>query len=323
MNFIVYLHVAISPIDGGTTVQLNLAKALNDRGVPTKILSPFGNVENAICNNFASTSDVNDDTVVIYCEGIEGNPLNAKKVVRWILYGAWNSNIQKFSNDEIIYYFWPFCKLNNPINKLSFIYLNPGAYNKGLYRYRESCYIMKKGRYYSKNCTGTRIFGQLKKPTLVRSLRSIKANDSYEIEYLKSQEEYIEVFNTTKYFFCYDPACFLVTIALMCGCIVIQDPMAGYTEMEWIHTVTGFKERIKGVAYGIDNLPYAIATIHEAPAQNKQMIESSNSSIDTFIQQIKDNTYSTDKCYDFHSSPYSFQHGYFKNKIMNNNVGFY
>jgi hypothetical protein len=313
----------ISTVDGGITVQLNLAKALNDRGIPTKILSPYGNAENAICNNFATTGDINDDTIAIYCEGINGNPLNAKKVVRWILYGAWNSDIRTFSNDEIIYYFLPFCKLNKPTNILTFIYLNPSAYNIHIPRYRESCYIMKKGGYFSKNFYGARKFAQLNKNTLIRSFRNISTNIPTEIGYLKSQEEYIEFFNTTKYFFCYDPACFLIQIALMCGCVVIQDPMAGYTEMEWINTTTKFTERIKGVAYGIENLPYAIATIHEAPAQVKQMIESSNRSIDTFIQQMKDRTYSTDKCYNFDDSPYSFQHGYFKNKIMNNNVGLY
>ena len=323
MNFIIYLHARISSIDGGTTVQLNLANALNNKGVPTKILSPYGNVENAIYNNFATTDDVNDDTIAIYCEAIPGNPLNANRVVRWVLYGAWNYNIQTFSNDELIYYLWPFCKLNTPINRLTFIYLNPIAYNKGIYRYRESCFIMKKGSYYTKNFAGTRVFGKLKKPSLIRSFRSLSTNNSYEIEHLKSQEEYIEVFNTTKFFFCYDPACFLIILALMCGCVVIQDPMAGYSEMEWIHTVTGFKERIQGVAYGIENLQYAIGTISEAPEQCKGMIESSNSSIDTFIQQMKDKTYSTDKCYNFDDSPYSFQHGYFKNKIMNNNVELY
>jgi hypothetical protein len=302
---------------------LNLAKALNDRGIPTKIFSPYGNVENAISNNFATESDINDDTIVIYCEGVHGNPLNAKRVVRWLLYGAWSWDYQSFSSDDIIYYFLPFCKLNAPTNILTCIYLNPNAYNKYLPRHRESCYILKKGAYFRKNWSGRRIFGQLKTPTFIRSLRNITAKESYNIEFLKTQEEYIEVFNTTKYFFCYDPVCFLVQIALMCGCIVIQDPMAGYTEMEWINTTTKFTERIKGVAYGIENLPYAIATIHEAPAQVKQMIEYSDSSIDTFIQQMKDKTYSTDKQYDFNDSPYSFQHGYFKNKIMNNNVGLY
>ena len=323
MNFIIYLHMPISTINGGITVQLNLAKLLNDKGVPTKLLSPHGNIDNSIYNNFASTSDMNDDTVVIYCEGVNGNPLNCNKVVRWVLYGAWNSSIQTFSDDEIIYYFLPFCKLNNPINRLTFVYLNPSAYNKGVYRYRESCYIIKKGGNYTKNCNRERAFGQLKTPQLIRSLRNISKNNSYNIDSLKTQEEYIEFFNTTRIFFCYDPACFLVIMALICGCIVIQDPMAGYSEMEWIHTTTGFTERIKGLAYGVENLPYAIATIHEAAEQCKKMIESSNSSIDTFIQQMKNNTYSTGKCYNFDDSPYSFQHGYFKNKIMNNNVGLY
>ena len=137
---------------------------------------------------------------------------------------------------------------------------------------------------------------------------------------MTSFNEYIDIFNTTKYFFCYDPVCFLVVIALMCGCVVIQDPMAGYTELEYLYATLRSPDRLRGLAYGIDNLPYAIATIHEAPEQCRKLVESNNSSIDTFIQQIKSKTYSTDKCYDFENSPYSFQHDYFANKIMNNNV---
>jgi hypothetical protein len=158
---------------------------------------------------------------------------------------------------------------------------------------------------------------------MIRSIKLFKPTRSLNIDYLNSQEEYIDVFNTTRFFFCYDPACFLIIMALMCGCIVIQDPMAGYSEEEWLRTCVGSTERLKGLAYGIGNLPYAMATIHEAPEQCRQLIERNNSSIDTFIQQMKDKTYSTEKCYNFDSSPYSFQHGYFKNKVMNNHVGLY
>jgi hypothetical protein len=313
----------ISTINGGVTVQLNLAKALNDRGLSTKLLSPHGNLENPIYNNFGSADDIDQNTVVIYCEGVKGNPLNAKTVVRWILYGAWKSNVDTFSNNEIIYYFLPFCKMNKSSNLLTYLYLNANAYNWHTSRYRESCYIVKKGFNYTKNPNVNRNFGHTSNQ-LIRSLRNIQTqNSSLCIEYLKTQEEYIEVFNTTKFFYCYDPACFLIFIALMCGCIVIQDPMAGYTEEEWLRTCTGSTEKIKGLAYGVENLQYAIGTIHEAPEYCKRVIDESNKSIDTFIQQMKDKTYLIEKCYDFDSSPYSFQHGYFNNKVMNNHVGLY
>lgn len=323
MNFIIYLHMPISLTNGGITVQLNLAKSLHEKGMNTKLISPHGNVENTIYSNFGSINDINDNTFVIYCDGIKGNPLNAKNVIRWLLYGIQTEVSSTFLDTDIIYYFLPFCKQNILRNKLTFMYLNPSAYNKHLARHRESCFIVKKGFNYAKNSTNLRVFGSMKKPSLIRSLRSIQKANSLNIEYLSTQEEYIEIFNTTKYFFCYDPVCFLVILALMCGCVVIQDPMAGYSEEEWLKTSFGSSNRIKGLAYGVENLQYAIATIDEAPQQCKKLIESNNSSIDTFIQQIRDKTYSTEKCYDFDSSPYSFQHGYYKNKLMNNNVGFY
>lgn len=310
----------INLTNGGVVVQLNLAKALQNKGIPTRLVSPHGNEPNRIYNNFGTITDIDENTIVIYCEGVDGNPLQGRNVVRWILYGAPNKITSNFSDSDIICYFLPFCKLNVSKNRLTNVYLNENAYNKGYPRIRESCFTIKKGFYYTKNINNTRLFGQFRRKSLIRSMN---LNTSLYIDNLKTQEEYIEIFNTTKFFFCYDPACFLTFIALMCGCIVIQDPMAGYSEEEWLRTCTGSTERMKGLAYGIENLHYALATIHEAPEQCRKNIETLNASIDTFIQQLKDKTYSIEKCYDFDASPYSFQHGYFKNKVMNNNVGVY
>lgn len=322
MKFIVYLHLPTNHGCGGVVVQLMLARALYERGVSCKIVCPHGNTENPIYNIFGSIDDIDDDTYVIYSEGITGNPLGAKNVIRWILYGTQSNVSNTFLETDIIYYFLPFCKLNNSLNKLTCIYLNPNIYNKNIQRDIKSCFIIRKGNNYSKNHGNNRSFGLgSQKKRLVGSLRLIDNSLSLNIDYLRTHDEYIEIFNRSKLFFCYDPACFLTIIALMCGCIVIQDPMAGYSEEEWLRTCAGSTERLKGLAYGIGNLPFAIATIHEAPEQCRRLIDSVNSSIDTFIQQMKDKTYSTDKCYDFDSSSYSFQHGYFKNKVMNNHVG--
>ena len=120
----------------------------------------------------------------------------------------------------------------------------------------------------------------------------------------------IETFKKTKYFHCYDPACFLIVIALMCGCIVIQHPyVEGQTREQWEHAAYyGVVGKIKGLAYGIEDLPYAEATIHEAPEHCKKFLEFSESTVDHFVNDMESGTYNTDPCYKFNDSPYAYQH---------------
>ena len=74
------------------------------------IISPK-NIKNDIYNNFSLTKHLDDvnNTIVIYGQGIKGNPLNAKYIIRWILaplglccstdiYKTWNPN-------DLVYYF--------------------------------------------------------------------------------------------------------------------------------------------------------------------------------------------------------------------------
>jgi hypothetical protein len=65
---------------------------------------------------------------------------------------------------------------------------------------------------------------------------------------------------------------------------------------------------LNGIAYGYQNLEHAEATISKARDDCLKFKEESESSVDKFIQDMKTGNYTTEPCYRFNDSPYSFQH---------------
>jgi hypothetical protein len=114
------------------------------------------------------------------------------------------------------------------------------------------------------------------------------------------------MFNTTKYFHCYDPCCFLFIMALMCGCVVVQHPVEGYSEEEWRYTI-GIGD-LPGIAYGYDKIQKAEETIGEAYAKCVEFLNNMDKTIDRFVHEIETGTYDTKECYRFTESPYSLLH---------------
>jgi hypothetical protein len=74
--------------DGGTVVQYYVSKILEeDYGLNVRIYS-WSNIKlkNSIFNKFYENDfPIDDNCIVVYCEGTKGNPLNAKYCIRWML----------------------------------------------------------------------------------------------------------------------------------------------------------------------------------------------------------------------------------------------
>lgn len=184
---------------------------------------------------------VDDHTIVIYSEGIWGNLLHAKNVVRWFLYfnrypgdeEAYEKEALYFSYREI-FNDW---QLNPTCRILHLTSFDDTLYQQTNFGARTgNCYILHKG--------GDR-------PDLPKEF------DGPIIDHF-SERDIVRIFNETKYCYCYDTQTFYTTIAAVCGCIPIVVPEQGKTRADY----TMGDDTSYGVAYGDteDEIAYAIAT---------------------------------------------------------------
>jgi len=266
-KIIIYLHTKMSLNDGGATVQYYLADILDKCGEEVYIRNQRdNNSSNNLYNKFVNIDEIpeneQENTVVIYCEGILGNPLNAKYVVRWML-SKLGQNVSKDSyntwgKDELVYFFNSEKNMidNNVFHKcLTLFYVNPIFKNLHTKR-RGFCYTYRK--------------------MLNKIHDKIHPPKSFEITRNHSQEDYLEIFNNYEYFISYDPLTFLNIIASLCGCISVIYPLPNISKKEY-YKITGLYEYMKennvddiyGLAYGLNSeeIFYAKNTVHMAKQQ--------------------------------------------------------
>lgn len=263
-NIIIYPHGKFNLSDGGVTVQYYFAKILSERYKQSVfIINKYdNNTINPIFNEFLNidtlSDNLNETTIVIYCEGIKGNPLNAKYVIRWMLsklgqnvsfknYDTWNKQeLVYFFNSEIDFYKY------NHIKLLTIFYINP-IFNDNRHNRHGSCFTIRKSK------------------KIIDNLIFIHPEDSFEIKRGHTQDKYRKFFNKYEYFYSYDPLTFLSLISIMCGCISIVVEIEGISKQDYYkktgiydymvhHNLSG----IYGLAYGNsdEEINYAKKTIH-------------------------------------------------------------
>jgi hypothetical protein len=251
--------------NGGNVVQYELGRILKNFGQNVKMYTSSGiNEENEIFNDFYNNDfPIDENAFVIYCEGTEGNPLNAKNVVRWILselgHNVKHDIIYTWGEKDLVYYFNSEIKFEkNPerIGKvyklLNCIYINPIIAKTNFGERFGTCYTIRKGRRIHKENF------YLEHP-----------EDSFEIIGDHSLEECVEFFNRFKFFKCYDPLSFYIIIAALCGCVPIIHKIQGLSKNDWIKTTSAHEyvkdkslDNLYGIAYGEEDLQYAIDTLH-------------------------------------------------------------
>jgi len=269
-NILFYTVYHYSDITGGIIVQYYMANLLDKLNMNVRIYEGFGVVENPLFNKFCDNNFERENTVVIYSEGVYGNPLNAKYCVRWILaplglnfnldiYKSWNKN-------DLVYYFNTENKIednpdkiNNIYKYLTLLYINPNIKNYKRERTNEYCHTFRKSKYHSE-------------------IINIHPENSFEILGHTSQEEYIELFNKYKYFISYDPLNFMSMIALLCGCVSIIYPIKNKSKEDWLKMTAIYPylkynnlDNLYGIAYGIDDIKYAEDTMHLVEEQWKDI----------------------------------------------------
>ena len=278
-NFVIGLHMPFNEGGGGCVVQCHLANLLKNRGFNVRVLTTWPiplqlEPPNFIFTHAASDKpdDIDlssDDTIVIYSEGVTGNPFNGKNVVRWML-SELGKNVpydrtHSWGKDEVVYYFNRESKharepekMENIYKLFSLLYFNPKV----------------KRTNYEERDQVIHTFRKALLPDYHEYIHDIHPNDSTWIEFDNDHDKTISIFNNYKVIYCYDPLCWLAIMAPVCGCYSIVHPIAGQDKREWLSNTAldaymkeNNIEDLYGVGYGLSECDYARLTCHLAKQQ--------------------------------------------------------
>ena len=186
---------------------------------------------------------IDDNTIVVYPETIYGNPLNAKNVVRWLLYYnlIYNQEHPDSYDEKDLFYCYREIfndyKLNPLAKTLCISYYNLDLYKRYNYGTRAgNCYIIRKGA------------GRKDLP---------EHFDGVVIDNLPETEK-VKQFNNCEYCISYDMQSAYTLIAALCGCVSVLIPEEGKKREDYRKP----EEWSYGEAFGFtkEELEYAKAT---------------------------------------------------------------
>lgn len=202
------------------------------------------------------------DAIVVYPEIVQGNPLGANRVVRWLLNkpgllrpfsataGEMYFKAGDFSDDPA---------LTGGAPLLTAWQINPVYSNRGHATRSGSCYMIRKGR-------GREI---------VHDLDGSICLDG------RSHAEIADAFNRCEVFYSYDEMTLYSQYAALCGCLSVVIPNYFTSHDEYVATrkVARF-----GVSYGFDHFDHARATQHLVAGLLDGMARESDATIDRFVE---------------------------------------
>lgn len=219
------------------------------------------------CVKLARSIEV-DEAIVVYPEIVDGNPLHARRVVRWFLHRpGFHTGRVGFGPNELHFYY-----------QKAFDYQFEGATsggelflvkifwdiykNEGKIQRSGRCYILKKG--------ADRAVG-------------VDLSDGVVVDEL-GHAEIAKVFNQSEYCISYDPYTFYSIYAAMCGCKSIIVPMKGVSKEQWQPT-----EQLRyGLAYGEDDLEYAGKTMRDMLELWSAKEADNRLAVDSFVDKCDD-----------------------------------
>lgn len=265
---------------GGIIVLHQLAMDLRDLGVRSMLYNPEGErYENPFCSDFAELIDVDERTVVVYPEVIEGNPLKGVNVVRWMLCDLGvhkpRAIFKSWDKKDLVFHFSSFNSKydSSDLSILYTLWINPAIENKGLQR-SGSCYLFRKASLFHPQ------------------IQMIHPKDAVMIDQC-SNDEILQIFNEKALFFNYDPHSYYDAMAVMCGCPAIIYPLEGVSKLNWLKSKASFQalqgkaDNMSGIAYGLDDLPHALATLPLARKEQKDAVDYGKRTVRQFSDAIQ------------------------------------
>jgi hypothetical protein len=299
-KIIIIPHNARDPSDGGNTVMYTLCKLLDSYGecvrierVPQfrtdmtlknhkkwSVLSKIHTFRNEICNHFAHRPEnlwknERKTTLVIYSEGINGNPIRAIHIVRWMLselgHNVPKDRVNKWGKNELVYFFNREKRFYDEPEKvgitykeLSLLTIPHFIWSIPINKKNDWCHTIRKG-YAHRN----------------KDVKLVHPDNSYELFQGKHfLNDYLMIFSTHRYFISYDPLTFYSILCLLLDCVSIIIPLENKTKEEWLQ-MTAIHEYIQdnnneplyGVAYGMDEIEEAKRTLPLAREQWKRILK--------------------------------------------------
>ncbi|MGE4511716.1 MAG: WavQ [Sulfurimonadaceae bacterium] len=209
-----------------------------------------------------------DNSIIIYPEIVEGNPLMANKVVRWLLHkpGFHFGKIQFGESELILGYGQKFSTPEFTItdaNTFHIAYIMDDIYIQTNFKKRVgTCHMIRKGT---------------NKPLL-------HEKDSICVDGM-SHQELAKVFNECETFICYDPYTYYSVYAALCGCKSIVIPDDNVSKEQW-HPQE--KDRY-GIAYGLneEEITYAQETLQLLKNDIKKQQNNNQKELDKFLNLCK------------------------------------
>lgn len=219
--------------------------------------------------NYCYNPIVSSDAIVVYPEIIYGNPLHAKKIVRWLLYyNKFSDADGAFGKDDLVFCYRDIfndVKLNPEGRRLGLGHFDFATYRQTNFQAREGCcYILRKGK---------------KRPDIPSGL------DGPVIDGL-SEAEKARVLNRCRYCYLYDTQTFYAVIAAVCGAVPVIVPEPGKGRGDYL----GDGEAAYGVAYGDsdEEINYAVRTRDLCIKGLKDVEEWGSRQVTDFIAVCKD-----------------------------------
>lgn len=206
-----------------------------------------------------------EDDIVVYPEIIEGNPLNAKHVVRWLLYyaGAYRGNKRFPSTDSVWGYTTRIANdygISNvlflpTIDETVFVPPPEGTVRKG------SCFYAHKFRTFYGSTPGAIPGIEITNPG-------------------QSRAEIIKLLQTSEVFYAYEDTA-LILEAVLCGCPVVCVPSVNFREC------CGLDDFNAGIAWGVRELGRALHTLPEARTRYLLLKDVFKAQVDKFIESTQ------------------------------------
>jgi hypothetical protein len=239
----------------------NLANYRINQAFKTPVLTP------------QDSSAPGNDCIVIYPEIAFGNPLRAKNVVRWLLHnpGHHTGKIY-FGSGEIYYRYADYFNgdFSFPGSEMAEVTLRVQYSPFDLYQARPdeppreragTAYCIRKGK-------GRAMVHDTENSILIDG---------------KSHKDIAAIFKSVKRFISYDPQTYYSYLAVIAGCESVVVPPEATTKEQWKPSVA---DRY-GLAYGFDDLEFALATRHLAVERQIALDNESQQSVRRFIDDIE------------------------------------